>query len=93
MSGVRLAVASVLPWEDDEGIQTLLSLSLGSHCRPQMQVVWLGRAPCYLISGLLLPRTRTRVTPPSPGVLLTRFSLPVRTLSAQGLTLTDSKLG
>lgn len=33
-----------LPWEEDEGIQTLLSLSLGSKCRAQI----LG--PCTMLS-------------------------------------------
>lgn len=56
VSGVRKAVASVLPWKVDEGIRTLLSLNLASQCCLPLPVTdSLDRAPGYLISGSLLP--------------------------------------
>lgn len=85
MSCVRYAVASVLPWKDDEGVQTLFSLNLASQCCLPVSVTdWLDRAQRYLISGLLLP-PKYPCYSTSPGRLLAGFSLPVGTLSSHAL--------
>lgn len=85
VSCVRYAVASVLPWKNDEGVQTLFSLNLASQCCLPVSVTdWLDRAQRYLISGLLLPPKYSCYST-SPGRLLAGFSLPVGTLSSHAL--------
>lgn len=58
MSSVPSGCQACCLGKNDEGIQTLFSLSLGSQCLSVPVTYALDRAPRYLISGLLLPPTR-----------------------------------
>lgn len=49
MSCVRKAVASVLPWKDDEGVRTLFSLNLAIQCCLAVSVTELA-GPCATLS-------------------------------------------